>query len=97
MPQDLSFRSRSLVLRSCVVNLPIASKIVHLKPNSPTVYVKLGSVLTFDTIESVNRKYPDRVRIEKNGARGTRDIEGKVTRVGARDQGGERVSKYSEE
>ena len=28
----------------------------------------------------------------KNGARGTRDIEGKVTRVGASKPGGERVS-----
>jgi len=28
-----------------------------------------------------------------NGALGTRDIEGKATRVGAREPGGERVSK----
>ena len=28
----------------------------------------------------------------KNGARGTRDIEGKVTRVGASEPGGQRVS-----
>jgi hypothetical protein len=28
----------------------------------------------------------------RNGARGTRDIEGKVTRVGASEPGGERVS-----
>jgi hypothetical protein len=33
-----------------------------------------------------------RVRASFNGARGTRDIEGKVTRVGASELGGERVS-----
>jgi hypothetical protein len=34
-----------------------------------------------------------KVRRRKNGAPGTRDIEGKVTRVGASEPGGERVSK----
>jgi hypothetical protein len=33
---------------------------------------------------------------KKNGAPGTRDIEGKVTRVGASEPGGERVSKKLE-
>ena len=34
----------------------------------------------------------ERERARYNGARGTRDIEGKVTRVGASKPGGERVS-----
>jgi len=44
----------------------------------------------------VSRARP-KVRRKKNGAQGTRDIEGKVTRVGASKPGGERVSIRKEE
>jgi hypothetical protein len=42
--------------------------------------------------ENVGRKKETTEVRRKNGARGTRDIEGKVTRVGASKSGSERVS-----
>jgi hypothetical protein len=42
------------------------------------------------------RKVRRKGKSKKNGARGTRDIEGKVTRVGVSKSGGERVSKIEE-
>ena len=63
---------------------------MQFPPNAfPSVCGKLSSGNKLDALTGAQAG--DSVSV--NGARGTRDIEGKTTRVGASEVGGERVSK----